>query len=75
MNCKYNSFAGVHTVGNVGRVQGSIIWPLIGASSYLVIKQYDGEGISIASFLSSILFDAKSAQWRRKPSRKRSTLQ
>jgi hypothetical protein len=40
---------------------------LIGASSLLFLKFFDVEGISIAAFLSSMLFEAKGAQWRRTP--------
>jgi hypothetical protein len=54
-------------VGNVGRIQGSFLYPLIGASSLLFLKFFDVEGISIAAFLSSMLFEAKGAQWRRTP--------
>ncbi|XP_032777236.2 dnaJ homolog subfamily C member 22 [Daphnia magna] len=63
---------GVHAVGNVGRIQGSFLYPLIGASSLLILKFLDVEGISIAAFLSSALFEAKAAQWRRKPRPKHS---
>jgi hypothetical protein len=63
----FKCFVGVHTVGNVGRIQGSFLYPLIGASSLLFLKFFDVEGISIAAFLSSMLFEAKGAQWRRTP--------
>lgn len=60
--------SGVHTVGNVGRIKGSYNWALIGASSMLLLKYWDIDGMSIAAFASSSLFEARSAQWRRAPS-------
>ena len=63
-------FTGVYTVGNVGRIEGSFYWPLLGASSFYVFKYLDMDGISLAAFVSSSFFEAKSAQWRRTPSPK-----
>jgi hypothetical protein len=68
----FSFFEGVYTVGNVGRIQGSLYWPLLGASSFFVLKALDLDGISLAAFISSSLFEAKAAQWRRKPSPKHS---
>jgi len=60
---------GVHTVGNVGRIQGSYSWALLGAFSMIPLKYYGSDTISIAAFISSSVFEAKASQWRRTPSK------
>ncbi len=54
-------------MGNVGRIQGAFHWALLGAFLMPILKFWDIDGMSLAAFASSSLFEAKSAQWRRKP--------
>jgi uncharacterized membrane protein len=57
----------VHTVGNVGRQRGSILWPLLGAYSLFFVKYFEMDGVPLAAFISSSFFEAKASQWRRRP--------
>ena len=65
---------GVYTVGNVGRVKGGLGWPLLGACSYVFLKELDIDGMLHATIASTILFHTKAAEWRERPKRKHSTL-
>lgn len=63
---------GVHTAGNVGRIEGKFRWPLLGAYSYLILKMVDFDSLSTAAVVSTTLFQWKSAEWRKTPKKKQS---
>jgi len=65
---------GVHAAGNVGRVRGSFIWALFGAYSWVPLRLYGSDTISIAAFISSTVFEAKALEWRRTPRKPHSFL-
>lgn len=51
-------------MGNVGRIEGKFLWPLIGAYSYLLLRAIDVDSLMTAAFASATFFDWKSAKWR-----------
>lgn len=77
LTCKYSltrlNALGVYTVGNVGRIQGGFGWPLLGASSYVFLKELDIDGMLHATIASTILFHSKAAEWRKRPRKKKRT--
>jgi len=73
--------AGVWTVGNIGREEGSIWWPLLAAYATYPLYFYsvcsfmdDSTSFALMVFASAYAFDSKAKQWRRRPKPKRSIL-
>nr|CAD7395701.1 unnamed protein product [Timema cristinae] len=68
-------FLGVWTVGNIGREQGTIWWPLVAAYATFPLYYYfedDTTAYSLMTFVSSLAFDTWSKKWRRTPPKKKS---
>nr|CAD7426619.1 unnamed protein product [Timema monikensis] len=66
---------GVWTVGNIGREQGTIWWPLVAAYATFPLYYYfedDTTAYSLMTFVSSLAFDTWSKKWRRTPPKKKS---
>nr|CAD7395740.1 unnamed protein product [Timema poppensis] len=64
---------GVWTVGNIGREQGTIWWPLAAAYATFPLYYYfedDTTAYSLMTFVSSLAFDTWSKKWRRSPPKK-----
>lgn len=60
--------AGVWTVGNIGREQGSLKWPVLAAYAAYPIRYYvydETVWFTLMVIASSLAFDSFSKQWRR----------
>lgn len=64
---------GVWTVGNIGREQGSLKWPLIAAYVAYPIRYYvydETVWFTLVVLAAALAFDSLSKEWRRTPRRR-----
>lgn len=67
---KFICFSGVWTVGNIGREQGALKWPLLGAYLAYPLRYYvydETVWFTCMVLVSALAFDSLSKEWRRKP--------
>ncbi|XP_045784946.1 dnaJ homolog subfamily C member 22 [Maniola jurtina] len=65
---------GVWAVGNIGREQGSLKWPLLAAYATYPIRYYyydKSVWITLMVLASSLVFDSYAKEWRRTPPKRR----
>ncbi|XP_037078401.1 dnaJ homolog subfamily C member 22-like [Pollicipes pollicipes] len=61
----------VHTVGNVGRCQGSLRWPLIAAYLTLPLYAWSLQVVHYTALASVVAFEYGAKEWRRTPAKPR----